>query len=300
MSVSAVGCPPARLNSWSRSRHSRFKRHHGLRDAAQHHIVELSGGHLYIQAQTGITLHRDLLKSMFNEDLRDYLPERVLPIATIAPLDPISLFAEEIEEVARLLSPGRRQGAVAHARLRSLAIVDRAMQGERLQPSDADLSKLGVKIRGGRTTIEEIFPGIAAIAFTTEGSGTNVNLRIVKNEGMPVSYVQSVTTAGQRRPLTGGLQARQRPRIVVVIPGSPCLLRPQFIPRSRPCRGADAFQNLEEYPPERGGDVDALVQDDEVDVALLGFVGQVDDVLEGWAQAGDFGDDQLIVGSVRA
>lgn len=60
------------------------------------------------------------------------------------------------------------------------------------------------------------------------------------------------------------------------------------------------FQNLEEYPPERGGDVDALVQDDEVDVALLEFVGQVDDVLEGLAQAGGFGDDQLIVGSVRA
>ena len=39
----------------------------GLRDAAQHHIVELSEGHLYIQAQTGITLHRDLLKSVFNE-----------------------------------------------------------------------------------------------------------------------------------------------------------------------------------------------------------------------------------------
>ena len=81
----------------------------GLRDAAQHHLVDISEGHLYLQAQAGITLYRDLLKSVFGEELRDLLPDRVLPIATIAPLDPIALFAEEIQEVARLLTPGKRK-----------------------------------------------------------------------------------------------------------------------------------------------------------------------------------------------
>ena len=69
------------------------------------------------------------------------------------------------------------------------------MQGERLQPSEADLSKLGVKIKAGKTKIEEIFPGIAAIAFSTEGSGTNVNLRIVKNEGIPVTTCRKAPRA---------------------------------------------------------------------------------------------------------
>jgi hypothetical protein len=95
----------------------------GLRDAAQHHLVDISEGHLYLQAQSGITPYRDLLKSVFGEELRGLLPDRVLPIATIAPLDPIALFTEEIQQVARLLSPGKRRRAEATARLPALSIV---------------------------------------------------------------------------------------------------------------------------------------------------------------------------------
>jgi hypothetical protein len=39
---------------------------------------------------------------VFGEELRDLMPDRVLPIATIAPLDPLALFTKEIHEVARL------------------------------------------------------------------------------------------------------------------------------------------------------------------------------------------------------
>jgi hypothetical protein len=162
----------------------------GLRDAAQHHLVDISEGHLYLQAQSGITLHRDLLRTVFDEDLRDLLPDRVLPIATRAPLDPVALFTEEIEEVARLLRPGRRQGTEAVARLRALSIVDGAIQGERLQPSEYQLRKLGAKISAGATSIDDLFPGLAAVGFVAEGSGPNINLRITKREGIPVKLVQ--------------------------------------------------------------------------------------------------------------
>lgn len=161
----------------------------GLRDAAQHHLVDISEGHLYLQAQSGITLYRDLLKTVFDEHLCDLLPDRVLPIATIAPIDPIALFTEEIREVARLLRPGTRRGAEATARLRALSIVDGAMQGEKLQPSEAALRKLGAQIGAGTTDIDTLFPGIAAVQFTTDGSGPRVNLRIAKKEGVPVTLV---------------------------------------------------------------------------------------------------------------
>ncbi|WP_439660583.1 DUF3644 domain-containing protein [Lentzea sp. HUAS TT2] len=161
----------------------------GLRDAAQHHLVDISEGHLYLQAQSGITLYRDLLKLVFQEELRDVLPDRVLPIATIAPLDPIALFTEEIQEVARLLQPGKRRRAEAAARLRALSIVDGAMQGEKLQPSEAALRRLGVQIGSGTTSLDALFPGIAAVRFTTEGVGPRINLRIVKKEGIPVALV---------------------------------------------------------------------------------------------------------------
>lgn len=40
-----------------------------------------------------------------------------------------------------------------------------------------------------------------------------------------------------------------------------------------------------------------MVQDDEVDFALLQFVRHVDQVLKGSAEAVEFGDDELIAGS---
>lgn len=162
----------------------------GLRDAAQHHLVDISEGHLYVQAQAGVTLHRDLLKAIFGEDLRALLPERVLPIATIAPLDPISLFTEEIQEVARLLRPGKRRGAEAAAKLRALSIVDGAMRGEKLQPSEASLRKIGVQISKGGTDLAAIFPGLASVTFATDGEGSSINLRIVKTAGIPVTLVK--------------------------------------------------------------------------------------------------------------
>lgn len=38
----------------------------GLRDAAQHHIVDVSEGHLYVLAQASVTLFRDLLRAVFD------------------------------------------------------------------------------------------------------------------------------------------------------------------------------------------------------------------------------------------
>ena len=73
--------------------------------------------------------------------------------------------------MARLLSPGKRRRAEANARLRALWIVDGAMQGEKLQPSEATLQRLSAQIGGGTTQLEVLFPGIAAVAFSTEGSG---------------------------------------------------------------------------------------------------------------------------------
>lgn len=164
----------------------------GLRDAAQHHLLELSEGQLYLHAQSGVTLFRDLLRDVFDESLAAVLPERALPISTVAPIDPISMFAEEIEEVRRLLAPGRRRHAEATAKLRGLAIVNGALQGEFIQPSERQLSQLGEKLMSG-TSFDDLFPGISAVSFNTSGEGADVSLRITKNEGIPVHLVPEGT-----------------------------------------------------------------------------------------------------------
>lgn len=161
----------------------------GLRDAAYHHLIEISEQLLYLQTQAGVTLFRDLLREVFGEELASNLPERVLPLSTTPSLDPVTLFEREVEEVKKLLRPGSRRQLQATARLKALAILDGAVKGERIQPSDTELRKLVKRIRDGLTW-EQLFPGIASIQITAEGYGPSLSLRITKKEGIPIQLVK--------------------------------------------------------------------------------------------------------------
>lgn len=163
-----------------------------LRDAAQHHLLDISENHLYIHAQSGLTLFRDICRSVFGYDISKELPERVLPISTSPPLDLNMLFDQEIEEVRKLLTPGSRRKIEASAKLRSLAILEGAIQGERLQPGRGELRKLMKHIKEGAKW-EQLFPGVASIGLSVEGSGPTLSLRISKKEGIPIKLVPEGT-----------------------------------------------------------------------------------------------------------
>lgn len=164
----------------------------GLRDAAQHHLVDVSEAHLYLQAQAGLSIFRKLFKMLFGEDLRLHLPERVLPISTAAPLDLETLFTTEAEEIRRLLKPGSRRKIEATAKLRSLAIVEGAFQGEKVQPSDADLRKSAASLVKGKPWTE-IFPSVASINLGVKGYGPSIDLKITKKGDTPVTLVPEGT-----------------------------------------------------------------------------------------------------------
>jgi hypothetical protein len=163
-----------------------------LRDAAQHHIVNLSEQHLYLHAQSGLTIFREILKNVFSRDLLELLPERVLPISTSSPKDIASFFETEIDEIAKLLKPKSRKRVEAYAKLRGLTILEGAIQGERLQPSTGDLKRISTQIQSGQSW-DKIFPGVASIEFTTKGHGPALDLRITKKEGIPVHVVPEGT-----------------------------------------------------------------------------------------------------------
>jgi hypothetical protein len=162
------------------------------RDAAQHHLLMLSEQMLYVHTQAGISLYRTLLKEVFGQELRDYLPERVLPVSTIAPTDLHTLFENEIEEVRKLLKPGTRKAMEARMRLRPLAILEGALEGNYLQPSKGELEGLCVDLRK-RVGWEKVFPGIASINLTAAGTGPSLDLRITKKDGQPVTIVPEGT-----------------------------------------------------------------------------------------------------------
>lgn len=164
----------------------------GLRDAVQHYIVELSEQHLYLQSQTGLTLFKDISKEIFQKDLAEELPKRVLPVSTTPPLDIGALFENNLEEIRKLLLPKTRHRVEAIVKLRGLAIFDGAIRGEKLQPSLGYLNKLADQVKQQKEW-QEIFPGAASINLTSDGTGYNLSLRITKKEGIPVQLVPEGT-----------------------------------------------------------------------------------------------------------
>src|SRR5439155_10572775 len=163
-----------------------------LRDAAQHHLIDISEQHLYIQAQAGLTLFRRLLKDVFKKDLAINLPARVLPLSTTPPTDLAKVFDDQIDEVKKLLKPGGRKRIEALAKLRSLAIIESSVQGEKLQPGEGELKTIARQVQQGKSW-EEIFPGVASINITATGHGPSLDLRITKKSGTPITLVPEGT-----------------------------------------------------------------------------------------------------------
>ncbi len=164
----------------------------GLRDAAQHHLLDISEGQLYIHMQSGVTLFRDLLKSVFDQDIARHLPSRVLPVSTTPPTDLATLFDSETEEIKKLLQPGRRRRIEALTRLRPLAILDATVRGEKGQPSDSDLRRIGKELSQGKPWTNA-FCGAAAVEIAADGAGPTLSLRLCKKEGIPIQLVPEGT-----------------------------------------------------------------------------------------------------------
>ncbi len=160
----------------------------GFRDAAQHYTLELSEQLFYFQAQSGLTLFRDIVKKVFDIDLKTELPVRVLPLSTTPPMDIQALFDNEVGEIKKLIQPQSRKKLEAVEKLRALAIMENSIQGIESQPSDLELKKLSKKIKDG-SAWNQVFPGVSTLTFTTNGYGPSLDLRIVKQEGIPVTVV---------------------------------------------------------------------------------------------------------------
>ncbi len=173
-----------------------------MRDSAQHHLVDISEPHLYLLAQSGLTLFCDIYEAVFGDTVRSLLPERVLPLATKPPQELTALFESEVEQVKAMLQPGARRGVEVEAKLRALAIMESAIEGERLQPSLSELRKLKQRIKSGQSWTE-IFPGVSMINITQKGYGPSLDLRITKKDGIPIHVASpddmSVYTVGIKR-----------------------------------------------------------------------------------------------------
>ncbi len=163
----------------------------GLRDAAQHYLLDISETQLYLHVQSAVTLFRDLLRTVFKKELSEELPNWVLPISTSPPTDLAAIFDSEVNEILKLLQPKRRRSVEAAAKLRPLAVLESTIRGEKGQPSLSELTRMGKYLSQRPWT--EVFTGVAQIRVVTEGSGLELSIRFTKSEGPPIQIVPEDT-----------------------------------------------------------------------------------------------------------
>lgn len=168
----------------------------GLRDAAQHHLLDSCEEILYLHAQTGLSLFRDIHINVFNADPATELPDRVLPLSTVPITDVATFFDREIDHIRGMLKPRSRKRLEALTKIRTLAIIDSALTGQPTQPSEGDLRKLGRQLQKPGDW-GQVFSGVAAINLTATGSGPSLDLRISKKEGIPIQLVPEGTPGAQ-------------------------------------------------------------------------------------------------------
>lgn len=163
-----------------------------FRDAAQHDIVELSEQELYLYCQAGVTLYKDLIKTVLNEELKNYIPERVLPISTQPPTSLHSMINADFKYIQELVKPHSRKQLEAKSKLKAMAIIESSLEGVRSQPSELEVNRLVKEVRSNKNW-QEIFPGIASLEIASSGTGINVDIRITKKEGEAVCLVPEGT-----------------------------------------------------------------------------------------------------------
>ena len=163
-----------------------------MRDAEQHYFIVIPEDQQYMLMQAGVTLFRDILKKVFDKDLSEYMPQRVLPISIIPPKNIDVLFDNEIDHIRAMLKPGSRKKSLALAKLRALDIMESAIRGENVPITDSRLRKKLTKIVDG-TDWHNIFPGVASLNLDAEGTGLSRSLRFTKKEGIPMHVVPEGT-----------------------------------------------------------------------------------------------------------
>ncbi len=153
------------------------------RDCATHDVITMSEDLLWIHMRGGITTFERLLRDVFEEELTNLLPGRVIPVSATPPSDLGVLVEAELLDIKTLLEPGKRRTAEVAARLRPLLSLDGSATGRSDQPTEPEVAKAERHLRKGMDW-RLVFPGLAQLSFEAPGpneGAQEVVLRIGKD-----------------------------------------------------------------------------------------------------------------------
>jgi hypothetical protein len=164
-----------------------------LRDDEQHWYNEVDEGILFLHVRAAVTLFDDVIFRVFEERLADHLPRRILPISAEPPQDFQLLVDREYANIAQLLNPGRRAGAEARARIRTLLAMEAHNEPD-TKVSDTDVNRVEKGIRAGKKR-DLVFPRLSNVGARISGDGPELQVRMVNKGGLPVTYISDGSVA---------------------------------------------------------------------------------------------------------
>jgi hypothetical protein len=150
-----------------------------LRDAAQHYIVSLSEGQLFVYTQSALSIFLGLLKSRFEITLGEKFPERLSLVTAAIPANFSAMLDLEFATIRSMLGPGSRKKLDAKAKIRAFAVLERSLAGSEIHHSDAELDGFAGKVGAGQDW-RKIFPGINTVRIDPNGSEMGLVLKIAK------------------------------------------------------------------------------------------------------------------------
>jgi hypothetical protein len=156
------------------------------RDYAEHEQVQIQEEQLYLQSRQAVEVFAEILNEVFNEELNDYLPERILPLATLMPVDIVNLIETEVDEIRDLLSEGEVEEA--RRRVKALDSIERGLSDEGLTPSKAEIDDL-LDSLDDEENLEEVFPNVFASLTGDVDAGEGRRIQLGNDEGIPAAYV---------------------------------------------------------------------------------------------------------------
>lgn len=156
------------------------------RDFAEHEQVQINEGQLYLQSRQCIEIFRKVLEDVFDDQLANHLPERVLPLATLMPVDIVNLIQEEVTEIERLMEDNRVESA--RKRVKSLESLERGLDDDGRTPTQSEIDERISEIVNGEN-LEGVFPHVFAALSGEEDIGRGRRIQFGSDEGIPATYV---------------------------------------------------------------------------------------------------------------
>ena len=162
-----------------------------LRDSAMHYYQILSEDLLYLFAQGSVSLFGRMLNDAFAINLREHIPDRVLPIFCRPPKNIQQLVANEFESLRTAIGNATitREQAIAAIRPLVAFAIGGGDTPRRMASNDVDTAIERLE-RGEAWHL--VFPEVAQLRIDTEEGALGFGVKIVRDEiaAMPVRFVR--------------------------------------------------------------------------------------------------------------